>query len=558
MNESVAVVGFSCRFPGAGDAEAFWQLLADGGEALTRFTDEELAGRGVPTALRRNPAYVPVGGLLDDHDRFDPAPFGISRVEAELLDPQQRVFLECAWHALEHAGMPAGVTGVFAGAGLSAYLMTNLGHRFDPLGGADPAGNLQLHTGNVADYLPLRTAHRLGLEGPAVAVGATCATSLVAVHVAAQALLAGECDTALAGGVSLRVPQGRGYLHVPDGPFSADGHTRPYSAQARGTVFTQGAGVVVLRRLSDALADGDHVHAVVLGSAVGNDGADRAGFTAPSPIGQARTIAEALAVGDVDPRSVSYVEGHGTGTILGDPIEVQALRRVFGDAERPWCGLGSVKGNIGHADSAAGVAGFIKVVQALERRTIPASLHAHPANPEIGLDGSAFRLVDRAEAWEGEGRRAGVSSFGIGGVNCHVVLEEAPVAAEPDRDGRAQVLVVSSATAEACRATARALAATDVVADVVRTPDVAHTLFRRRQLTARAAVAVAPGEDAAEALRRAVVTEAAGTRPRVVYAFPGGGAQYAGMSVGLYRDEPVFRSTVDEIASYLQIGRAHV
>ncbi len=551
MNESVAVVGFSCRFPGAGDADAFWQLLVDGREALTRFTDEELAQRGVPAGLRRNPAYVPVGGLLADQDRFDPAPFGISRVEAELLDPQQRVFLECAWHAHEHAGLGAraGVTGVFAGAGLSAYLMTNLGHRFDPLGGADPAGNLGLHTGNVADYLPLRTAHRLGFEGPAVAVGATCATSLVAVHVAAQALLAGECDTALAGGVSLRVPQGLGYLHVPDGPFSADGHTRPYSAQARGTVFTQGAGVVVLRRLSDALADGDHVHAVILGSAVGNDGADRAGFTAPSPVGQARTIAEALAVGDVDPRSVSYVEGHGTGTILGDPIEVRALRRVFGAAERPWCGLGSVKGNVGHADSAAGIAGLIKVVQALRHRTLPASLHAHPVNPELELEGSAFRLVGRTEPWEtSEVRRAGVSSFGIGGVNCHVVLEEAPVAPEPDRDERAQVLVVSAATAQACRATAHALA--DAVTSAPAA-DVAHTLTRRRQLAARAAVAVAPGEDAAEALRRAVVAEVAGTPPRLVFAFPGGGAQYAGMAASLYRDEPVFASTVDELAEFL-------
>ncbi|WP_158852434.1 type I polyketide synthase [Saccharothrix deserti] len=551
MNESVAVVGFSCRFPGAGDADAFWQLLVDGREALTRFTDEELAQRGVPTGLRRNPAYVPVGGLLADQDRFDPAPFGMSRTEAELLDPQQRVFLECAWHALEHAGLArgAGVTGVFAGAALSAYLATNLAHRFDPLGGADPAGSLQLHTGNVADYLPLRTAHRLGLEGPAVAVGATCATSLVAVHIAVQALLAGECDTALAGGVSLRVPQGLGYLHVPDGPFSADGHTRPYSAQARGTVFTQGAGVVVLRRLSDALADGDHVHAVVLGSAVGNDGADRAGFTAPSSAGQARTIAEALAVGDVDPRSVSYVEGHGTGTILGDPIEVQALRRVFGDADRPWCGLGSVKGNIGHADSAAGIAGFLKVVQALRNRTLPASLHAHPVNPEVGLEGSAFRIVDRTERWETERvRRAGVSSFGIGGVNCHVVLEEAPVTPEPDRDERAQVLVVSSATAQACRATARALSDAVTSAPVA---DVAHTLTRRRQLAARAAVTVAPGEDVAEALRRAVVVEAAGTPPRVVFAFPGGGAQYAGMAEGPYRDEQVFTSTVDELAEFL-------
>ena len=552
MSEPLAVVGLACRYPGAPDADGFWRLLAEGREALTRFGDAELAARGVPESLRRNPSYVPVGGLIDDQDRFDPAPFGLAGPEAELLDPQQRVFLETAWHAWENAGhaggRDAGVVGTFAGAALSAYLATNLAHRFDPLGGADPAGSLQLHTGNVADYLPLRTAHRFGFTGPAISVGATCATSLVAVHVAAQSLLAGECDTALAGGVSLRVPQGRGYLSVPDGPFSADGVTRPYSADARGTVFTQGAGVVVLRRLADALADGDHVHAVLLGSAVANDGALRAGFTAPSADGQARTIAEALAVAGVDPAEVSYVEGHGTGTVLGDPIEVQALRRVFGPAAAPWCGLGSVKGNIGHADSAAGIAGLIKTVLALSHRTIPASLHATPVNPGLGLDGSPFRIVSEAEPWTADGpRRAGVSSFGIGGTNCHVVLEQAPAPVPSTKDERAQLIVVSAATAEACRATARGLA-DGLSGDVA---DVAHTLaLGRKEFGVRAAVAVAPGEDVAAALRAAPVASAASRAPRIVFGFPGGGAQYAGMAAGLYRDEPVFAEMIDELAAF--------
>ncbi|WP_410617202.1 SDR family NAD(P)-dependent oxidoreductase [Amycolatopsis sp. lyj-109] len=552
MSDPLAVVGFACRYPGAPDADGFWRLLAEGREALTRFGDAELAARGVPEPVRRNPAYVPVGGLIDDQDRFDPAPFGLSGAEAELLDPQQRVFLETAWHALEHAGhaggRDAGVVGTFAGAALSAYLATNLAHRFDPLGGADPAGSLQLHTGNVADYLPLRTAHRFGFTGPAIAVGATCATSLVAVHVAAQSLLAGECDTALAGGVSLRVPQGRGYLHVPDGPFSADGVTRPYSADARGTVFTQGAGVVVLRRLADAVASGDHVHAVLLGSAVANDGARRAGFTAPSAEGQARTIAEALAVAGVDPAEVSYVEGHGTGTVLGDPIEVQALRRVFGPAEVPWCGLGSVKGSIGHADSAAGIAGFLKTVLALAHRTLPASLHATPVNPALELDGSPFRIVTETEPWTADGpRRAGVSSFGIGGTNCHVVLEQAPAPVPAVPDSRAQLIVVSAATADACRATARALAE-GLTGD---TADVAHTLaLGRKEFPARAAVAVTPGEDVAAALRAAPVTSPRSRAPRIVFGFPGGGAQYAGMAAGLHRDEPVFAEAVDELAAF--------
>ncbi|MEV1009695.1 SDR family NAD(P)-dependent oxidoreductase [Streptomyces sp. NPDC049881] len=556
MTEPIAVVGLACRYPGAPDAESFWQLLRDGHEALTRYSDAELAQRGVPLSLRRKPSYVPVGGLVEGHDRFDPAPFGIADQEAEILDPQQRVFLECVWHALEDAGhgggRGAGVVGVFAGAALSSYLATNLADRFDPSGGADPAGNLQLHSANVADYLPLRTAHRFGFTGPAVAVGATCATSLVSVHLAVQSLLGGECDTAVAGGVALRVPQGRGYLHVPDGPFSRDGHTRPYAAGASGAVFTQGAGVVVLRPLADALRDGDQVLAVVLGSAVGNDGADRAGFTAPSADGQARTIAEALAAADVEPADVSYIEGHGTGTPLGDPIEVSALRRVFGPADRPWCGLGSVKGNIGHADSAAGIAGFIKAVLALHHRTIPPSLFASEPNPELGLDGSALHLVAERQPWQpSTGRRiAGVSSFGVGGVNCHTVLGEAPEPAPSVPDGRARLLVVSGATEDACRATA------DRLADRLGAPggeemldDAAHTLaVGRTGLPVRTAAVVRPGRPAAEALRESALTRT-GRPPRVVFAFPGGDAQYAGLARGLYADEPLFRSVVDELAA---------
>ncbi|MEJ3742519.1 SDR family NAD(P)-dependent oxidoreductase [Actinomycetes bacterium KLBMP 9797] len=560
MTEPVAVVGLACRFPDAPHADALWDLLVGEREGLTRFTDAELAQRGVPGELRRNPFYIPVGGVLTDQDRFDPTPFGIGAPEAEVLDPQQRLFLECAWHALEDAGhggaRDAGVVGTFAGSALSAYLMTNLAGRFDPMGGADPAGSLELHGANVADYLPLRTAYRLGLTGPAVSVGATCATSLVAVHLAAQALLNGECDTAIAGGVSLRVPQGLGYLYVPDGPFSRDGHTRPYAAGASGTVFTQGVGVVVLRRLSDALRDRDPIRGVILGSAVGNDGAERVGFTAPSVTGQARTVAEALGVADLHPTDISYVEGHGTGTPLGDPIEVRALSRVFGSASRPWCGLGSVKGNIGHADSAAGIGGLIKTLLALQHRIIPASRYARQPNPELDLSGSALRLVAETEAWEpvNGGRRAGVSSFGVGGVDCHVVVAEAPDLRAGPRDERAQLLLVSAATGEACRAAALHLA--DRLAQARpddQLDDVAHTLVVGRiEQAARAAVAVRPGQDPAEALRRATpVTPPPGRAARVVFAFPGGDAQYAGMARGLYADEPAFAAAVDDVAATL-------
>jgi acyl transferase domain-containing protein len=560
VTEKIAIIGFGGRFPGAPAIDEFWDLLVAGRSGLTRFTDAELAARGVPPSLRRHPGYVPVGGVIDGYDQFDPVPFGIGEAEAEVLDPQQRVFLECAWHALEHAGhgggRSAGTVGVFAGAALSAYLLTNLAHRFDPVGGADPAGSLSLHTANVAAYLPMRTAYRLGLTGPALSVGATCATSLVAVHVAVQSLLGGECDTALAGGVSLRDPLGTGYLSVPDGPFSSDGNTRPYSARATGTVFTQGAGVVVLRRLSDALADGDFIHAVILGSAVANDGAERAGFTAPSPSGQARTIAEALAVSGVEPREISYIEGHGTGTILGDPIEVQALRRVFGPADDPWCALGSVKGNIGHADSAAGIAGLIKTVLALREGVLPASLHAAEPNPELKLDGSAFRLVTRTEPWQADGvRRAGVSSFGMGGTNCHVILEAPPApalsaSARPAPDDRAHLLLVSGATARACRDTAHVLAggiaARNAPAELA---DIAHTLAGGRiPMAVRAAAVAGPADDVAAALRAAVPAPPVEGKPRVVFAFPGGGAQFAGMAARLHADEPVFAAAVDRLS----------
>lgn len=359
----------------------------------------------MPGRLRAHPGFVPVGGLIEGQEELDPEPFGFSDAEAALLDPQHRLFLECAWHALEHAGhgggRGAGAVGVFAGAMQSAYLASNLAGRWNPTGaGRDPLGSLQTAISTQADYLPLQTAYRLNLTGPAVAVASSCSTSLVAVHLAAQSLLSGECDTALAGGVSLIVPQGQGYVHVAGGVYAADGTVRPFSADGTGIVYTQGVGVVVLRRLADALAGGDPVLAVLHGSAVNNDGADKAGFTAPSMRGQARAVAEALAVAGASPHEIGLIEAHGTATALGDPIEVAALRRVFGDTGPAWCGLGSVKGNIGHANSAAGIASFIKAVLAVRHRVLPASLHAHPLNPLLGLEGSPFEVVAGTRDWD--------------------------------------------------------------------------------------------------------------------------------------------------------------
>jgi len=547
----IAVTGLACRFPGATDAAAFWSLLDDGREGLTRFTDDQLAARGVPRWMRRHPDYVPVGGLITGQDLFDPQPFGLTDGEAALMDPQQRLFLECAWQALEQAGhgggRGAGAVGVFAGAMQSSYLVSNLLDRWDPTGGgADPIGSLQTAIATQVDYLPLQVAYRLNLTGPALSVNTTCSTSLVAVHAAVQSLLMDECDTALAGGASLTVPQGRGYLHIAEGIFSRDGRVRPFSARGSGIVYTQGVGVVVLRRLDDALSDGDPVLAVVHGSAVNNDGADKAGFTAPSVRGQARVIAEALAVAGLTPHDIGHVEAHGTGTQLGDPIETAALRQVFGVGPA-WCGLGSVKSNIGHTNSAAGIASFIKTVLAIQHRRLPASLHAEPLNDHLALGGSPFDVVTTTRHWDTP-PHAGVSSFGIGGTNAHVVLGPPSHRVEPPVDGRPQVLVVSAHSRVAAERTA------EVLADHAERPvgsvaDLAHTLQHGREHFTYRLAAVTTADDMAGALRAAVPVEAASTPPRVVFAFPGGGSQYPGMGATLYASEQRFADCIDECAA---------
>ncbi|MEU6038475.1 SDR family NAD(P)-dependent oxidoreductase [Actinomadura sp. NPDC047616] len=552
---AVAVIGLACRYPGAPDADAFWDMLVQGREGLTRLTDEELAAGGVPRALRRDPAYVPVAGLIEGQDLFDPEPFGLTDAEAALLDPQHRLFLECAWRALEQSGhgggRGAGAVGVFAGAAQSAYLASNLAGRWDPTGGgADPAGSLQTAIATQTDYMPLQAAYRLNLTGPAVAVNTTCSTSLVAVHMAAQSLLSGECDTALAGGASLIVPQGRGYLPMADGIYSRDGRVRPFSAHGSGVVYTQGVGVVVLRRLREALDDGDPVLAVVLGSAVGNDGAAKAGFTAPSVRGQAAVIAEAQAVAGVGPRQIGYVEAHGTATRIGDPIEVTALRRVFGDTGPAWCGLGSVKSNIGHANSAAGIASFIKTVLAVRAGTLPASLHAEPVNELLGLDGSAFEVVTETRPWTGP-KLAGVSSFGIGGTNAHVIVGPPPEQRPPAEHGdpRPHTIILSAHGPRALRDTAAGLAAWAGERPGVGTADLAYTLQTGREhLPHRLAAVVADGESLESALRAAVPAGPVSTSPRVVFAFPGGGSARPGMGAEPYAAEPVFADCVDECA----------
>ena len=561
-DHAVAVVGMACRFPGARDVEEFWRNLRAGTESVSFFKDEELRAAGVGPELLARTDYVRANAVVAEADGFDAGFFGYTPREAELIDPQQRVFLECAWTAMEHAGFdPSGVrgaVGVFAGAGPCTYLLRQLAPDPVRVSGADGFAAM---IANDKDFLATRVAYKLNLRGPAIAVQSACSTSLVAVHLALQSLLAGECDLAMAGGVSIRFPQTAGYVHQEGMILSPDGHCRAFDARAEGIVGGNGAGVVVLRRLASALEAGDTIHAVIRGSAVNNDGAEKVGYTAPSVAGQEAVIAEALAMAGVSPDTIGYVEAHGTGTALGDPIEVGALTRAFrrGTDRRQFCALGSVKTNIGHLDTAAGIAGLIKAVLVLSRREIPPSLHFVAPNPQIDFASSPFRVANGLEAWPAgrHPRRAGVSSFGLGGTNAHVVLEEAPAVAEelPRAAAPAQhLLVVSARSGTALKAAATNLAAHLRANSHSNIADIAWTLATGRHVFSHRhwAVASTVGE-ASEALAAQTSLDAvAGGAAGVVFLFPGQGTQYPGMAAGLYRSAPVFRAEVDRCAELLR------
>ena len=556
---AIAVVGMSGRFPGAPHVDALWANLVAGVESIRQFDASDLRQEGLSPALLEEPGYVPAGGALDGIELFDAGFFGFNPREAEVLDPQHRIFLECAWEALERAGHPpscfAGAIGVYAGAGPSTHL-----HRL--LGSPEIVrlmGSLQISIGNEKDHLTTRTAYKLGLHGPAVTVQTTCSTSLVAVVLACQGLITRQCDLALAGGVSVVMPQRAGYRYKSGGILSPDGHCRAFDADAAGAVGGNGAGVVALRRLEDALRDGDYVHAVLRGSAINNDGAVKVGYTAPSIDGQADVIRRALASAGLPPGAIGYVEAHGTGTSLGDPIEVAALTTAFGGA-RPGaektCRIGSLKTNIGHLDAAAGVAGLIKAILCLEREMLPASLHYHAPNPELRLDETPFSVVAAPTPWPrgGEPRRAGVSSFGIGGTNAHVVVEEAPARRRPI-ECPWPLLILSARSAEAASLAAAALADhLQRVPDVALT-DVAFTLQSGRHAFAhRRAVVAGSRAEAIEALRsqdRRVAAVAPERPPPVAFLFPGQGTQCPGMGGELYRVAPVFRAELDACCKLL-------
>jgi iturin family lipopeptide synthetase A len=557
---AVAVVGMAGRFPGAADVEELWRNLRAGVHSITFFDADELAAAGVEASLLRDPAYVPARGVLEGADGFDAGFFGFTPREAEVMDPQHRIFLETAWEALENAGYDSrriGETvGIFAGSSTSMHLAHVLAR--PELAAA--VGALQVELGNGKDFLALRAAHRLDLRGPAVSVQTGCSTGLVSVHLACQALLAGECDVAIAGGVSVRPGQDRGYRYAPGGILSPDGHCRAFDARAAGTVAGAGVALVVLRRLADALEAGDTVRAVIRGSAVNNDGAQKVGFTAPSVEGQAAVIEEALAVAGVDPGTVGYVEAHGSGTELGDPVEVAALAQAFGPGPRRGsCALGSLKTNIGHLDAAAGAAGLVKAVLAVERGEIPPSLHFEHPNPRIDFTASPFFVNTTLRPWPGDGpRRAGVSSFGIGGTNAHVVVEQPPAAAPLLAARRWQLLALSARTPAALEAATDRLAAHLRAHPGQPLADVAWTLQAGRRAFAHRRVLVArEGEDAAAALEARAPDRVAGGRADeaarpVTFLFPGLGSHYAGMGRGLYEAEPVYRAEVDRCAELLR------
>ncbi|MBV9787773.1 MAG: SDR family NAD(P)-dependent oxidoreductase, partial [Chloroflexi bacterium] len=558
----IAIIGMAGRFPGAQNVDQLWQNLCAGLESISFFSDEELLAAGVDPEVIKLPNYVPARGALGNAEYFDAAFFGHSPHVAALMDPQHRLFLEVAWTALEHAGYDAeryaGRIGVFGGESMNTYLLHNVLPHMRLVASVD---SLQASIGNDKDSLTTEVAYKLNLTGPSLTIQTASSTSLVAAHVACQSLLNYECDMGLAGGVSIHFPETAGYLYQEGGATSPDGHCRTFDAQSAGFVNGHGAGIVVLKRLEDAIADNDTIYAVIRGSAVNNDGAVKVSYMAPSVDGQATVIEMAQAAAGVEPETISYVEAHGTGTKLGDPIEIAALTQAFRAQtdKRNYCAIGSIKPNIGHLDTAAGVAGLIKAALALRHGQIPPSLHFEQPNPQIDFASSPFYVNTKLTEWRSHGapRRAGVSSFGMGGTNAHAVLEEAPARQASDAARPWQLLTLSAKSASALDQQTAELAAHLEQHPELNLADVSYTLHMgRRAFNYRRALVCHDLGDAAQALasndpeRILSAYQEPGGRP-VVFMFSGQGAQYAGMAADLYRDETIFRQALDQCAELL-------
>ncbi|MEO3825536.1 beta-ketoacyl synthase N-terminal-like domain-containing protein [Actinomadura sp. B10D3] len=560
--DAFAVIGMACRFPGARNVDEFWKNLTDGVASISTLTDDQLRAAGVPDEYVQDPDYVRAASVLDDMELFDADLFGVGPRDAEMLDPQHRVFLEICHTALQHAGYDSGVfggrVGLYAGARHNEYLTQNvLANRAF----MEAVGEARVLFANHLDYLATGVAYRLDLRGPALNVVTACSTSLVAVHMACEALRSGQCEIALAGGVEIRLPVGGYFYTAGAGFFSPNGTVRPFDANANGTVFGSGAGAVAIRRLSDALADRDTIHAVIAGSAVNNDGSGKTALMTPAVDGQAAVIEAALAASGVEPADVGFVEAHGTGSMVSDPIEVAALDRAYrrDGAQGASCALASVKGNVGHLGAAAGVCGLIKTVRCVGEGLLPASLNFTEPNPRIDFESSPFYVVDELTKWRGNGdrRRAGVSAFGVGGTNAHVILEEPPDARPRERRPRPyRLLTLSAHTASALDTSERELAghlagASDDLADIAYTLNVGRAdRAARRVLVARDnAEAVARLRDRSPG--RAATTVARAGEHEVAFLFPGQGAQYPGMARGLYEDDPDFAAHIDRFSALL-------
>jgi len=561
--DGIAIIGMAGRFPQAPTLQQFWENLCQGTESTSFFSDEELEQAGISPELLRHPNYVKARGVLENADLFDAGFFGYSPREAELTDPQIRLFLECAWEALESAGWDpekfSGMIGVYAGMSFSSYIWQLAGEDTD----ADSVSAFRILMGGAEkDHLATTISYRLNLRGPSLNVQTACSTSLVAVHAAARAVMTYECDMAIAGGSTVSVPQRIGYMYEPGGIASADGHCRSFDAGASGSVSGDGVGVVLLKRLEDAIAAGDTVYAVIKGSAINNDGRRKVGFTAPAVEGQAEVIALALAAAEVECESIGYIEAHGSATVMGDPIEIEALNQVYGQAglKPASIAVGSVKSNLGHLNAAAGVAGLMKTILALRHGSIPASLNFQKPNPAIPFGRGPFRVNHTLSPWpeSNKPRRAGVSSFGIGGTNAHVILEEAPET-KPSRPAKPwQLITISARSREALERATDQLATHLLKHPEQNFADVAFTLQEGRKAFEHRRMAICRDGSAAAGLLQSrtpsqVFTAVSASRRRpVAFLLPGLGDQYLDMGRGLYESEREFARHVDHCSELLQ------
>jgi len=568
----IAIIGISGRFPKSHTIDQFWENLQNGVELITEFPAVQQNSQVTSTGHQPARQTIKSGSILEDVEQFDASFFGFNPREAEAMDPQHRLFLECAWEALENAGYDTEreerPIGVYAGVGMSTYSFHNLYPNRELM---ESRGFLQTLVGIDKDYVPTRVSYKLNLKGPSVSVGTACSSSLVAVHLACQSLLSGECDMALAAGVSVKVPQNELTLS-PEEIVSPDGHCRAFDSKANGTIAGNGIGVVVLKRLEDALADGDYIYTVIKGSAINNDGALKVGYTAPSEEGQARVIRAAQLMAEVEPDTISYMETHGTGTPLGDPIEIAAMTRAFRDTtdKKGYCAIGSVKTNVGHLDAAAGITGLIKTALALHHQVLPPSLNFETPNPQIDFANSPFYVNTHCSEWKRNGtpRRAGVSSFGFGGTNVHVILEEAPAVEAKvlettdtltgQQERQSHLLVISAKTASALATATRNLASHLQQHPDLNLADIAYTLqVGRRRFEHRRMVVAQDLEDAVNALEsgnpQRVFSQFQESSDRsIVFLCTGQGAQYVNMGRELYQSEPTFREECDRCFDLLQ------